>query len=272
LAAKSASRIVTGKPGHGVVLSKDEKTLYVGSLDGGITSIDLATKTVAPWVTVGKKLCGVEWDSEAKTIWGFDLTDGNMYNYDPIANKVVDQIPIDTAVCGVGWLEGGKKALVSGHTGGNIYLVDMVSKKVEKKIETGGWTHISSLSPDGKYFYVSNGKSKEARDAGEKGEIIVIDAATFTIKERIPLDLKNGTAEAHDIVLTKDGKFAIIPCRGTPTPDEGSLLIVDLSTKKIVERIPACRKACHEPLGPTTAKHSALCGAEIGPDVSIAWK
>lgn len=249
----AVKRIVHGKPSDALTLSKDEKTLYVFSLDGNAKEIDLNSGKQTEWMQLGKKHCGSSIAPDG-TVWVSDMADANIYVYDPKTKKLADSFPSGgKSICGITFSKDGKTAYASDMPGGFISVIDVASKKITGKIEgVGNFLHRARVSPDGTEIWQAEGNELKggkpygvgyADSGGQPGGVTIVDVKTGKIKDFI---LTGGNV--HDIDFSPDGKYAIAGSRQIPERDDSALLVIDTKTKRVVKSYSAC-KSCHGAIG-----------------------
>jgi len=266
------SRIDHGKPSDALNLSPDNKTLYMFSLDGFSSEVDLTTGKVSEWKQLGLKHCGSA-NAPDGTVWVSDMKDGAIYVYDPKTKKLADRIDVSKSVCGIDFSKDGKLAYASDMPGGFVSIIDVASKKVIGKVSgVGEFIHRARLTPDGKELWQSNGRElKDGKgffsqdEPDTYGNVIVIDTATNKIKETVKIG-----GNPHDVVFSPDGKYALVGSRQIPVREDSSLVVVDTESKQIVREYSLCQP-CHAKMGiqiPLDKDNGRafLCA------VDVAWK
>lgn len=234
--------------------------LYVASGADDITYsvIDLETKTVTESVTVpdAAQPHGIIADTsvtafapdtsgrvvteEPKVIYlGNTKNNGTVVKYDLTTSSVLKVIspPAGAAlsICSMQMGPDGKIYLTS-MGDGKAYPLDPETDTIGEGI--GGGDITSSIcgivwSRDGKYVYLSN--MKNPKDESEAGYIAKLDAETFELVMKIEgvTEAQPGKVVAHQMEMTPDGKFIYVADSGT-----GSVVKIDASTDKVVDRIP----------------------------------
>jgi DNA-binding beta-propeller fold protein YncE len=252
-----------GTHGQALITEKGKKVLVVGTLDGKVYKVDIATgKKTGPF-QVGEKFCGTIVGPDGK-VYFEDMADGNVYVWDADTLKTVDKMPVGKAVCGIQWTKNGKKAYITDMPTGIVYVYDWVTKKKIKEITSPEMTfiHQARMTPDGKYLWVSapNEFDPGLKPGTHKSQVIIIDTAKDEIVKRVilPDDIR-----PHDFGFSKDGKYAFLTSR--TYADDSKLVVMDLKDASIVEEVSAC-VSCHKPNGVEVRIDKGsplLCGLEV---------
>lgn len=262
IAGQAMGSVEKGGGMHEVALSPDKKKLYVGLLNGRMVTYDFATGKVSHPIPVGKKFCGMEWNSDGYLYLG-DMADGSLYAWDPRANQMANKIPVSKAICGIQWSKDGKYAYLSDMVLGTVEVLDWSSKKIVKKIKIGTFVHQVHLTPDGRELWVTapnEFKDLKPYSVAGKGpsEVVILDTATHEIKGRISM----GNRYPHDIEFSPDGKYALVTARAYT--DDSVLLVYDARKREKLEESSLCR-SCHQmnDAKMTVAKSPNLCGITV---------
>jgi DNA-binding beta-propeller fold protein YncE len=252
LTTGEVGRITHGKPSDALTVSKDEKTLYVFSLDGHSKEINLETGEQTEWQRHGKKHCGSNYAPDG-TIWVSDMADGHVYVYDPKSHKLVDKFPVSKSICGINFSKDGKVAYISDMPGAFISIVDVKTKKVIGKIAgVGNFLHRAEVNPAGTELWQSDGselrKGKAIgvgyADAGATpGAVSIIDLKTGNVKDRIIIG-----GNPHDIDFTPDGRYALVSVRQIPEREDSAIVVINTATKRVEKIYSTCKK-CHGTIG-----------------------
>jgi YVTN family beta-propeller protein len=120
---KEIQFIPTGRGAHGILLSHDEKSLYVSNrLEGSISVMDIATRKVtANWVTGGTPDMG-QLSPDGKHFWISSRYHYDVRVVDTTTGKVVAKIPTDPEPHGLTYFPNSRGARSVGHNG--VYLLD----------------------------------------------------------------------------------------------------------------------------------------------------
>ncbi len=250
---------------HGQALTKEgkEKVLVVGTLNGNIYKINMATGKKAGPYKVGEKFCGVIVGPDGN-IYLQDMANGNVYIWDSTKLKTVDKMPVGKAVCGIQWTKNNKKAYITDMPTGTVYVYDWTTKKKIKEITSPEMTfiHQARMTPDGKQLWVSapNEFDPGLKPGTHKSQVIIIDTSKDQIVKRIVLP---DNVRPHDFAFTKDSKYAFLSSR--TYGDDSSLNVMDMKNYNIVESVSAC-VGCHKSVGVQVKIDKGsplLCGLEI---------
>ncbi|HZT77674.1 MAG TPA: YncE family protein [Vicinamibacterales bacterium] len=219
----------TGQQPHEVVVSSDGKYAFASNYGGGpapaghtISMIDIAARKELRRIDV----------APLSRPHGLDFAGGKLYftaegsraiaRYDPAADKVDWQFETGQQTTHMVRVARDLRTIFTSNIGS-----DSVSKIVQGA--NGQWTQTTiavgkgpegiDLSPDGREVW-----SAGSRD----GSVVVIDAATGTVKARIDA----GTKRSNRIKLTPDAKFALVS-----DLDAGELVVIDAPARKVARRI-----------------------------------
>ncbi len=252
-----------GTHGQALVGGKGKKVLVVGTLNGNVFKVDLATGKKEGPFKVGEKFCGAIVGPDGN-VYFEDMANGNVYIWDADKLKTVDKMPVGKAVCGIQWTRNKKKAYITDMPTGVVYVYDWTTKKKIKEISSPEMTfiHQARMTPDGKQLWVSapNEFDPGLKPGTHKSQVIIIDTAKDQIVKRIVLP---DNVRPHDFAFTKDGKYAFLSSR--TYGDDSTLNVMDMKNYNIVESVSAC-KSCHQPNGIQVKIDKGsplLCGIEI---------
>jgi DNA-binding beta-propeller fold protein YncE len=265
IAGMSFEQIKKSGGSHGQAMVKEggKKYLVAGTLAGDVYKVDLATGKKEGPIKVGEKFCGAITGPDGN-IYFEDMADGNVYVFDPVKLKTVDKMPVGKAVCGIQWTKNDKKAYITDMPTGTVYVYDWTTKKKIKEITSPEMTfiHQARMTPDGKELWVSapNEFDPGLKPGTHRSQIVIIDTATDTIKERILLP---NNIRPHDFAFTADGKYVFLSSRTYGI--DSQLNIMERKDFTIVNSISACY-SCHKANGVEVEMDNAsplLCGIEV---------
>lgn len=175
----------TGSEPHGLRLSPDGKTVYIGLLQGkGLGILDLGTDTLTTIPLEGNAVqTGVTPDGKLVVV---SLYDAKQLAVLDVAAKNVSYIDLPESAKGPiqmyatpdsRFVYVADQGYYFGQpTGNRVYKIDLVARSVVKEIPAGDAPHGVVVSPDGKFVYVTNLLSEN---------ISIIDTATDTEVGRI---------------------------------------------------------------------------------------
>jgi YVTN family beta-propeller protein len=123
VAWKQLKFIPTGRGAHGILLSHDEKKLYVSNrIEGTISVIDIAARKVtAKWNTGGSPDMG-QLSPDGKQLWISSRFHADVRVIDTSTGKVIATIPTDTEPHGLTYFPNSRGTRSLGHNG--VYLLD----------------------------------------------------------------------------------------------------------------------------------------------------
>jgi DNA-binding beta-propeller fold protein YncE len=252
-----------GVHGQALIKENEQKILVVGTLNGNVYKVNLATGKKQGPFKVGNKFCGAVAGPDGK-IYFEDMADGHVYVWDAATLKTVEKMPVGAAICGIQWTKNAKKAYITDMPTGTVFVYDWTTKKEIKQIKSPEMTfiHQARMTPDGKQLWVSapNEFDPGLKPGTHKSQIIIIDTNTDEIADRIilPDDIR-----PHDFAFTDDGKYAFLSAR--TYGQDSTLNIMERDDFTLVDRISACA-ACHRANGvEVTIDNNSplLCGLEM---------
>jgi hypothetical protein len=242
------------------------KKLVVGLLNGDVVTYDMKTGAKSKPIQVGKKFCDAIVGPDGN-VYLEDMADGSVYVWDAKGLKAVDKIPVGKSVCGIAWTKNLKKAYVSDMPQGIVYVLDWKTKKTIKEIKDPQMTfiHQIKMAPDNRHLWVSapNEFDPGLKPGTHKSQIVVIDTKTDKVVDHIVLP---DDVRPHDFEFAPGGKYALIAAR--TYKNDSLLAVMDLKTKKIVEKVSACY-SCHSKYGIEVSIDKCsplLCG------ITVNWK
>lgn len=120
---KELQFIPTGRGAHGILLSHDEKSLYVSNrMEGSISVIDIASRKVtAKWNTGGSPDMG-QLSPDGKQFWISSRYHNHVMAIDAATGKVLARIPTDTEPHGLTYFPSSRGTRSLGHNG--VYALD----------------------------------------------------------------------------------------------------------------------------------------------------
>lgn len=223
LGTKNVRRLQGGHDPENFDTTPDGKTVYVSNEDAGTTTVvDVPSGKIVATVTVGAEPEGVKTSPDGKEVWVTSEERGTVSVIDVATNKLVATIKVGKRPRSVIFTHDGSKAYVPSELDSSVSVVDTRSRKVVKKLPVpgpGAKPMGSSISPDGKFVFITNGRG---------GTMSVIDTgadslvATFEVGQR-----------PWGIAVTPDGKKLY-----TANGPGRDVSVIDAATHKVIKRIP----------------------------------
>jgi len=152
------------------------------------------------------------------------LDDSGIDVYDTLGERIVKRVRDLEGASEKGFVEGvfkrdGSEFWFSQMTTGWVYVMDVPSFTVKRVIKNvGNWTKVIEFTPDEAFAYVSNWLGND---------VAVIDAKTFRIVRRIPVDGK----APRGLAFSADGKYLWVVCN-----DSCDILKYEAATGKFLKR------------------------------------
>jgi uncharacterized repeat protein (TIGR01451 family) len=147
--------------------------------------------------------------------------DDLVYVTDPtISGTPIATIPVEQDAVGVTAAADGSKVYISTETG--LEVIDTVTNMVVRHIPLGGFTHLGSLTPDGRELWVAQ------RDFSR---VARIDIATDAVLGFIQLDT---ALKPHDVTFRPDGRYAYT---GNTQSESNNISVIDVPSRTVVSTI-----------------------------------
>ena len=202
-------------------LSKDGPKLYTSNEDFKASSvIDIASGKVEHLVVVGPEPEGVATSPDGKRYYVTCEASGEVHIIDTGTYKTIGKFKIQGRPRSIDFLPGGPLAIVPSESAGQLNIVDTAQAKVLQTITMapGSRPMKVKVAPDGKHFYVSNGRA---------GTVTVYDSGSYALQATIKVG-----ARPWGLGFSPDGKY-LFAANG-PSND---ISVVDVSTNKEIQRV-----------------------------------
>ncbi len=196
--------IEVGQRPRGLVLSKDNKTLYVCASDSNeIEAIDLASGEVRPLhSTPDPERIDISPDGRLLFV---SNEDSNLVTIiDAASGAAVDEIPVGVEPEGMGVSPDGRYVVNTSETTSMAHVIDIASHDIIANVLVDMRPRVAAWAPDGAQVWVSS-------EVG--GTVSVIDAATFTVVKRIGFEIAGVEKQAIQpvgIAITRDRRTAFV--------------------------------------------------------------
>ena len=194
---------------------------YVGNFkDNTVSVIDIAEKRVLATVPVPPGPHGIAITPDNR--WVYVASDGasTVSVIDTATDKLIENIEVGKNPHGVAVTPNGKLILVGVYDTDTVALIDTETRKVVAGVPVGK-PHNIAVHPNGSIAYVGS-------QTPGKFSLAIIDLASRTVKENVPLD-----KTPRGLEFGPNGKFLYITQAGVE-----SVVVVDPSNNKIVTEIP----------------------------------
>lgn len=145
---------------HGVTLTPDGRTAYVGSQDvpnhNAIVILDVPGRRIAATVPLAQAPRGLFVAPDGKFLLFTAANSDAVYLLDRATNKVTGQITVGPIPHQMAFTPDHTRALVAIQGTGQVAVIDLASQQVLKNITVGHYPHWVALTSDGTYAYVTN--------------------------------------------------------------------------------------------------------------------
>ncbi|MBX6320494.1 MAG: PQQ-dependent catabolism-associated beta-propeller protein [Rhodospirillaceae bacterium] len=196
--------IPVGERPRGLVLSKDNKTLYICASDSEeIQALDLDTYELTPVVSTPDPE-RIDISPDGKLLFVSNEDDNLVSIIDIAARSVVDQIPVGVEPEGMAVSPDGKYVVNTSETTNMAHVIDIASHEIVANVLVDSRPRVAMWTSDGAQVWVSS-------EVG--GTVSVIDAGTFEVVKKIGFQIPGIDAQALQpvgIAITRDRKEAFI--------------------------------------------------------------
>jgi YVTN family beta-propeller protein len=220
-ARKAKGKINAGSDPEEFDLSKDGTQIYVSNEDTKSASvIDIAKGKVEHLIPVGQEPEGVTTTPDGKQFYVTCEAGGDIYVVDTASYTATAHFKVEGRPRSVAFLTAAAIGFIPSESAGQLNVIDTATPKVLKTITLpqGSRPMRVRIAPDGKKFYLSNGRA---------GTVSVVDAQTDELVDTIKVG-----ARPWGIVISPDGKY-LFAANG-PSND---VSVVDLATKREVTKV-----------------------------------
>ncbi|HLJ59385.1 MAG TPA: cupredoxin domain-containing protein [bacterium] len=153
------AQFTVAKP-HGVALSPDGRTAYVGAQDApnnnAIVVLDVAGRRVVATLALDKTPRGLTVSPDGKSMY-FSLAGSDAIQVlDTATNRIATQITVGAVPHQIAFTPDRKYALVIVQGINQLAIIDVASRQVIKDVAVGKFPHWVGLTSDGALAYVTN--------------------------------------------------------------------------------------------------------------------
>ena len=191
-----------------------------------------------------------------------DTYDGSVTVIDSHTLAVVETIDVGEATThGIAVDSEERYVYVGDEPTGQVVVIDTDGYEVVETIDLGKYVHGLDVSPDGEDLYVSTDDSQDA-DEGS-GELIVIDANTFSVRDRIPTEGSGHT------IFDPDGLYAYVTMYhyGPGHQDMNRIGVIERASRNFVQTVSVNEGTINE-IGVDPAGDILYLGSRTGEYVS----
>ena len=249
-----------------VVISSDgvQRLYILNSSSDDVTVVDVATNEVIDSIQVGPRPHGLASPASQNVLYVATEEDSGLAVVDLINNKLVAHYP----VLGVRPHEievtpDGRYVYIPANKDGKYEVFDTEKESIITRIPVDGGPHNVVVSPDGRYMYLSplnrpkNPDLEKEKTLGalESRNIYIVDAATHTVIDKIPLE-----NAPRPTVISPDGKRLYVN-----TDSLLGFVVIDIESRKVISQ------AEYELTGEERAMPSRSHGIGVTPDGKEVW-
>ena len=156
---KVVAQIPVAKP-HGVALSPDGRTAYVGSQDrpdhNAVVVVDVPGRRESARLPVDQTPRGLTVSPDGKSVYFTTANSADIQVLDTATNKVATKITVGPIPHQIAFTPDRKYALAVVQATGQLAIIDAASHQVVKDVAVGKYPHWVGLTSDGALAYVTN--------------------------------------------------------------------------------------------------------------------
>ena len=215
--------VVVGSEPAGVVVSPDNKFVYVANFGGNVSIINAATNTVQTTIPAGLTPAELAISSNGGKLYVSNEVDRGTVTVINLAdgNSTQTITGLGSEPYGLALTPDGTQLWVADFGGDKVDVIDTGTNKVVSSIVVGLLPSFIAFTPDGSKAYVSSNH-----------RVFVIDVASQTVKARIHV-----TAYSLGIAITPDGKTAYV-INFHRYSDSGAASVIDTTNDTLIKTIP----------------------------------
>ena len=213
---RGATSFEVGEDPGDVVATRDGAVAYVsGFQDGSITIVQLAGDTISDLLRLPTRSAYRLALSPNEQRLYVTSTDGRLYLFNTATRTVATSKPLGGSLQGLTIDHAGTSLFVSS-TAGDVWRLEQHALRTIRQTHLDCAAQDIALSSDDRELYV----------ACEKGDVVVLDPRTMEQLDVIPV------GSAFGLAVTPDGEQLYVS-----SPSEGDVAIVELATRKVVNRV-----------------------------------
>ena len=156
---KVTAQISVPKP-HGVALSPDGRTAYVGAQDvpdhNAVLVVDIPRRRVLTRLPLDQTPRGLTVSPDGKFLYFTEANSADIQVLDTATNKVTTKITVGPIPHQIAFTPDRKYALAVVQATGQLAIIDAASHQVVKDVPVGHFPHWVGLTSDGAFAYVTN--------------------------------------------------------------------------------------------------------------------
>jgi YVTN family beta-propeller protein len=152
-------QVSVAKP-HGVTLSPNGRTAYVGSQDvpdhNAVVVVDIPGRRVSARLPVDQAPRGLTASPDGKSVYFTEANGADIQLLDTATNKITAKIAVGPIPHQIAFTPDHKRALAVVQATGQLAIIDLASHQVVKNVAVGHFPHWVALTSDGTLAYVTN--------------------------------------------------------------------------------------------------------------------
>jgi YVTN family beta-propeller protein len=154
-----AARIPVAKP-HGVALTADARTAYIGSQDmpdhNAIVAVDLPDRRIAARIPVSQAPRGLTIAPDGASLYFTEANSADLTILDTATKRITGAVTVGPIPHQIVFTPDRRYALVAVQATGRLAVVDAATRTVVADVPVGTYPHWVAPTPDGKLAYVTN--------------------------------------------------------------------------------------------------------------------
>jgi YVTN family beta-propeller protein len=215
---------------HGVALSPDGMTAYVGAQDvpdhNAIVVLDVPGRKVAAQVPLSKTPRGLTVSPDGKSLYFTLANSAGVEVMDTATNAVVTEIPVGPIPHQIAFTPDRARALVAVQGTGRLAIIDVASRKVVKQVAVGRYPHWVGVTSDGTLAYVTNEGDNTVSVVDLVSQNVVATLKVGSEPRKVSLQRGAGAMSSYvPAAAGATGGFAARPLRPAPAPRTGNIQI-----------------------------------------------
>lgn len=255
---KLTQTIKVGERPRGIVLSHDDKYLYIcASDDDHIEVLDLATQQVVYTLPSGPDPELMSLTADGSRLFVANEDDNMVTVIDTVQRRKIYEIPVGIEPEGIGLSPDGKWLVSTSETTNMAHFINTETLKIEDNVLVDARPRVAQYTPDGSEVWVSS-------EIG--GTVAVIDANTRQIKHKIEFEIAGLRVESIQpvgIKIAADGSHKVYIALGP----SARLAVVNAKTYQVEKYLLVGPRVWNLEFSPDHSKIFTTNG--IGGDVSV---
>jgi YVTN family beta-propeller protein len=215
--------------GHGVALSPDGGTAYVGSQvpdHNAIVVLDVPGRRITARVPLAQAPRGLFLSPDGKSLYFTVANSATVEVLDRATKGITTQIPVGPIPHQMAFTPDHRFALVVVQGTGQVAVIDLPSHQVVKDIVVGKFPHWVALTSDGALAYVTNEGDDTVSVVNVASQKVIATLPVGSEPRKIALQQGAGAMSAYEAPATVNAAgFAAQAVRPAPVPMTGDVRI-----------------------------------------------